>query len=504
MKISIRYKIISLFVVLLILGVIVISVVATSLSREALNNQLNEKLEILTLNLSTTCTDALFYGAIDQLQTLADAAKESTIDVHYIYIVDSFFSCVASTDESLIGVNLDRDEYEKNILQVDELERFEREDQVFEIVAPLGEGEEKIGCLRVGATTVNIENIIGKFTVIVTAVSFVIIIIGIVIFIFVTNTITNPIKKIVSFAKIVSNGDFTREITIRSKDEIGEIATSFQEIIFKFRKVVGDIRAAADKVALGGQEVNTSVKEISKGALNQAASAEEISSSMEQMGSNIKQNADNALQTEKIAVKAADDTQEGGKAVTETITAMREIAGKTKIIEEIARQTNLLALNAAIEAARAGEYGKGFAVVASEVRKLAERSQKAAAEISTLTISSVEVAEKAGGLLERMIPDIQRTAELVQEISASSGEQSSGVDQINTAITTLDQVAQQNAASAEEMAAMSGELIDQSKHLQETIAFFIVDETGKTEADENLPEDEETSDQKLISDNTSV
>jgi len=193
---------------------------------------------------------------------------------------------------------------------------------------------------------------------------------------------------------------------------------------------------------------------------------------MEEMSSNIKQNADNAQQTEKIALKAAHDAKEGGQAVTETVSAMKDIAMKISIIEEIARQTNLLALNAAIEAARAGEHGKGFAVVATEVRKLAERSQTAAAEISKLSSSSVEVAEKAGEMLTRIVPDIQKTAELVQEISAASNEQNTGADQINKAIQQLDQVIQENASATEEMASTAEELSSQAVQLQDIIGFF--------------------------------
>jgi methyl-accepting chemotaxis protein len=196
---------------------------------------------------------------------------------------------------------------------------------------------------------------------------------------------------------------------------------------------------------------------------------------MEEMSSNIKQNADNSMQTEKIAIKSSQDAQEGGKAVAQTVTAMKEIADKISIIEEIARQTNMLALNAAIEAARAGEHGKGFAVVASEVRKLAERSQNAAGEISELSASSVEIAEKAGAMLANILPDIQRTAELVQEISAASKEQDTGAEQINKAIQQLDQVIQQNASAAEEMASTAEELSGQADGLISTIAFFKLD-----------------------------
>jgi methyl-accepting chemotaxis protein len=196
---------------------------------------------------------------------------------------------------------------------------------------------------------------------------------------------------------------------------------------------------------------------------------------MEEMVSNIRQNADNAQQTEKIALKAAQDAQEGGKAVIETVAAMKEIANKISIIEEIARQTNLLALNAAIEAARAGEHGKGFAVVATEVRKLAERSQIAAGEINKLSGSSVEVAERAGEMLNRIVPDIQRTAELVSEINAASNEQNSGSEQINKAIQQLDKVIQQNASATEEMASTSEELSSQAERLMEVLEFFQIE-----------------------------
>jgi methyl-accepting chemotaxis protein len=196
---------------------------------------------------------------------------------------------------------------------------------------------------------------------------------------------------------------------------------------------------------------------------------------MEEMVSNIRQNADNAQQTEQIALKASQDANEGGKAVIETVQAMKEIAMKISIIEEIARQTNLLALNAAIEAARAGEHGKGFAVVAAEVRKLAERSQIAAGEINNLSATSVDVAERAGEMLGRIVPDIQRTAELVSEINAASNEQNAGAEQINKAIQQLDKVIQQNASATEQMAATSEELSGQSEHLMDVLEFFKIE-----------------------------
>jgi methyl-accepting chemotaxis protein len=247
--------------------------------------------------------------------------------------------------------------------------------------------------------------------------------------------------------------------------------------------VVGDVRSATNNVANGSQEMSSSSETVSQGATEQSSSIEEVSSSVEEMSANIRQNADNATQTEKIANKAAADAIEGGNAVSQTVAAMKQIASKISIIGEISRQTNLLALNAAIEAARAGEHGKGFAVVASEVRKLAERSQKAAAEITDLSGTSVAVAEKAGGLLSRILPDVQKTAELVQEITAASREQDTGTAQISKAIQQLNQVIQQNASAAEEMAATSEELASQAGRLQSTIAFFKVDGTERRSAE---------------------
>jgi methyl-accepting chemotaxis protein len=295
---------------------------------------------------------------------------------------------------------------------------------------------------------------------------------------FVSRKITGALKEAVTVAGELSQGNLQLDIQVNSEDETGKLLHGMKNMLEKLKEVVADVTTAAGNVASGSQQTSSSSQQMSQGATEQAASAEEVSSSMEEMVANIKQNADNAQQTEKIALKSAEDAKLGGQAVLETVQAMKEIAGKISIIEEIARQTNLLALNAAIEAARAGEHGKGFAVVASEVRKLAERSQTAAGEISKLSRSSVEVAEKAGEMLTRIVPDIQKTAELVQEISASSNEQNIGAEQINKAIQQLDQVIQQNASATEEMASTSEELSSQAEQLQDTIGFFKVGNNG--------------------------
>ena len=294
-----------------------------------------------------------------------------------------------------------------------------------------------------------------------------------------SRSITNPLARAVDASSKIADGDLTVQLTVENKDETGQLLSVMKSMVEKLKEIVADVKSASDNVASGSQQLSSSSEEMSQGASEQASSVEEVSSSMEQMVSNIRQNADNAQQTEKIALKSAGDAGESGKAVKETVLAMKEIAGKISIIEEIARQTNLLALNAAIEAARAGEHGKGFAVVASEVRKLAERSQSAAAEISKLSGSSVQIAERAGEMLEKLVPDIQKTAELVQEINGASTEMNSGSEQINKAIQQLDQVIQQNAGAAEEMSSTAEELSSQAEHLQSTIEFF---KTGDSES----------------------
>jgi methyl-accepting chemotaxis protein len=299
--------------------------------------------------------------------------------------------------------------------------------------------------------------------------------------------IVRPLNEGVEIANKLANGELNVEVDIKSNDETGQLLAAMKGMAHKLKEIAFDVKSAADHVASGSQQISASSEQMSQGATEQASSAEEASSSMEQMTANIRQNADNAQQTEKIAVKASKDAQEGGSAVNQAVGAMKEIAGKISIIEEIARQTNLLALNAAIEAARAGEHGKGFAVVAAEVRKLAERSQTAAGEISNLSSSSVDVAEQAGEMLKKLVPDIQKTAELVQEINASSNEQNSGAVQINKAIQQLDNVIQQNAGAAEEMSSTSEELAGQAGQLQNIIEFFKLGDSDKIATTDKTP-----------------
>ena len=292
----------------------------------------------------------------------------------------------------------------------------------------------------------------------------------------VSRGITRPVNTMADHLGEMAqgSGDLTKRIEIISHDEVGQMANSFNSFVTKLEEIISEVRTSSDGIASAAAQVATSAASLSQGTSEQAASVEETTSSLEQISASINQNADNSRQMEQMAVKGARDSEESGGAVRESVTAMKQIAEKISIIEEIAYQTNLLALNAAIEAARAGEHGRGFAVVAAEVRKLAERSQTAAQEIGGLAGKSVGVAERSGELLKELVPAIKKTAELVQEVSASSREQSSGVAQINKAMSAVDTVTQRNASSAEELSSTAEELAAQSEALQQLMAFFRV------------------------------
>ena len=291
---------------------------------------------------------------------------------------------------------------------------------------------------------------------------------------------TANLNQTAALADAIANGDLTVEPKpLSDKDVLG---ISLENMVAKLRDVASQVTSAAANMSSGSQELSASAEQLSQGSTEQASSTEEASASMEEMAANVKQNAENASQTEQIAAQSAKDAEASGAAVGKAVDAMQTIAAKITIVQEIARQTDLLALNAAVEAARAGEHGRGFAVVASEVRKLAERSQAAAAEIGALSVDTVKVAQEAGSMLSRLVPDIKKTAELVEEITAACREQDVGSGQINQAIQQLDKVTQQNAAASEEVSATSEELAAQAEQLQSTIAFFKIDDTGTTVA----------------------
>jgi methyl-accepting chemotaxis protein len=293
---------------------------------------------------------------------------------------------------------------------------------------------------------------------------------------YVTRSITVPVRSAMVAADRIAQGDLRDEVEVTSGDEIGRLLASMRGMAGKLAHVIGEVRSGAETLTAASSQVSQTAQQLSQGTGEQAASVEETTASLEEMSASITQNAENSRRTESMAQDGARRAEESGVAVGQTVTAMRSIAEKISIIEEIAYQTNLLALNAAIEAARAGEMGKGFAVVAAEVRKLAERAQKAAKEIGALAGSSVEVAERSGRLLGELVPAIRKTADLVQEVAAASSEQSAGVQQVSKAMGTVDIVTQRNSAAAEELSSTAEELASQAESLQELVGFFRVRE----------------------------
>ncbi len=288
------------------------------------------------------------------------------------------------------------------------------------------------------------------------------------------DAVIDPLNEAVGVLKDMEQGDLTKTVDGDYKGQLKDFKDTINNTIDKLSQVISEVYGAAANIASASEEVSSTAQNMSQATSEQAASVEETSASVEQMSASINQNTENAKVTDGMATQASSEAVQGGAAVKETVSAMKTIAGKIGIIDDIAYQTNLLALNAAIEAARAGEHGKGFAVVAAEVRKLAERSQIAAQEIGELAESSVEMAESAGKLLDTIVPSIKKTSDLVQEIAAASEEQSSGAGQINTAMDQLNQITQQNASSSEELAATSEEMSGQAAQLQELMAFFTV------------------------------
>ena len=433
----------------------------------------------LGLFLGKAGTDPILYKDIIKLDALASDAVKSQ-EVLYTFIADPSGKSLSTVQA---GFNMEN----KDVKQIVEkegsgdvaaiAEKLKKQLDALVVETDIVLDGAKIGIVQMGFSRSGVQAYIRNMVVIAFGAGIVIILVlSSVVYGMVHRMVVIPAKQSAEVASNIAAGDLRQRVPAKSQDELGRLSHEINTMADGLEKLIMDIRrSAAENATIAGQVAEGS-SHMSDGTTQQAASAEEASLSVEEMNATIRQNADNAMQTEKIAQKSAKDAEEGGKAVTLTISAMKEIAHKISIIEEIARQTNLLALNAAIEAARAGEHGKGFAVVASEVRKLAERSQMAAREISELSSTSVGVAEEAGAMIGKLVPDIQKTAELVQEISAASKEQMSGADQINGAIQQLNQVIQQNAGVAEEMSSTGEMLSSQADRLLNMVSVFKVNE----------------------------
>jgi len=419
--------------------------------------------------------DSRYVAIKSQLETIMTAWSQET--------KDTLTTLIAGFDEVVIA--------QVSVMQAlssfesynDPLTMFETEDLMESTIAPTTEQLTKtldrlIAIKSTEGATIKVVDIINqsKTTIIVSAI--VVFVLAVIIALFIASSITKRIGDAIGTIKAMANGDLTQQIVVTNNDEIGEMINQFLIMTDRLKDAIGVIFATSDSIGISSSKIKDTSKQTSLGATEQAASAEEVAASMEEMSANIQQNTENAQQTEKIAIQASEDIQEGNSAVAQTVDSMKTIASKISIIEEIARQTNLLALNAAVEAARAGEHGKGFAVVAAEVRKLAERSQEAANEINDLTSSSLKISEKAGNLLEAIVPNIDKTARLVQEITAASKEQNSGAEQVNNALQELNNVVQRNASASEEIAHNADDLSNKGNQLKDAISFFKIDDVA--------------------------
>jgi len=474
----------ALKLVVALTGVIaVIAVIGTVfLTRMLVENQyghIENRGRELGLFLGKAGTDPILYKDIIKLDSLVSEAVKSQ-DMLYTYVVDASGKALTTVHA---GFNLANDDV-KGIVGKTGSENAEaiaakvkKQLDILTVETDIDLDGAKIGAVKMGFSRSSVQAYVRKMVMVMFMVcAGIILALSSVVYGMVRRMVVVPATQSVKVASFIASGDLSQRVPEISKDELGSVSREINKMADGLEKLILDIRLSATENASISAQIASGSRHMSEGSTEQAASAEEASAAVEEMHATIRQNADNAGQTEIIARKSANDALESGKAVSLTVSAMKEIAQKIRIIEEIARQTNLLALNAAIEAARAGEHGKGFAVVASEVRKLAERSQAAARDIGELSSSSVVVAEEAGVMLGKLVPDIQKTAELVQEISAASKEQMSGADQINNAIQQLNQVIQQNAGVAEEMSSTGDLLSSQADHLLGVVSIFKVKE----------------------------
>lgn len=449
-------KIATKFLVSILAALLLVNVVLTLAvsmhEKKVFLEEINTKGKNLAKFLAGISVDPILTYNIAYLDNYARDLRSGDADIDYVYILDKDNrQLISQKSEQNAKTSVD----------------------VLEFVSPIVQSGEQIGTVKMGFSTERMKTSLRKSQLIIAVLSLTtMLVISFIVFFLFQFLAVAPINRLNMTVDQVAAGNLAVAINTHNNDEIGSLFEGIKAMLARLNSVVMDVKTAADNVAGGSRQISSAAAQLSQGTTQQAASAEEVSSAIEEMNATIKQNADNALQTEKIALKSANDAEETGKAVSEAMQAMKDIALKISVIGEIARQTNLLALNAAIEAARAGEHGKGFAVVAAEVRKLAEKSQFAANEIGGLSSSSLSVAEQASAMLAKLVPDIKKTAELVQEISASSKEQAGGANQINSAIQQLNHVVQQNAGAAEEMASTAEELASQADQLQSIISFF--------------------------------
>jgi len=455
------------FALILVEVIALLGLVSTRSASRAMTDLLEKRAQILANTLSATVPD----------QDQVDEAKRADPAIAYIHWINPQGQALVTTARELKGQVLLRDDFERQMGTTKAMIPWRRVpggSGVHEVATPIRFMKETVGVLRVGVSTEQVDAAARRNAGMIALVGLLGLVAGIAIYTMVARHIATPLREVVARAKEAAAGDLTVRVTVESGDELGQMGQALNRMLESFHDVMTQLQRAANEAAAAARGIAAGGEQMSAGAGQQASSLEETTSSLEAMSASINQNADSTRKMESMALKGARDAEDSGQVVDETVHAMKAIAEKVSIIEEIAYQTNLLALNAAIEAARAGEHGRGFAVVASEVRKLAERAQEAAREIGTLTVSSVALAERTGHALDELVPAIKSTAELVQEVAVASRQQAAGVAQINRAVSQVDVVTQRNAATAEELASTAESLASQAESLRQMIGYFRV------------------------------
>ncbi len=481
------------FVVVLVGTIALLGVVSIRSSRAAMEQSLAKRAEILATTLAAAITDPLAMGEVDRLQHLLDRTKQADPDVSYIIVLNTESKAVATTDSALKLQVLTRNEFERAMAHVSTFvhRRVPGSAELFEVAAPVTIERTSVGVLRIGVSTAQVDSLTRQATWKIIGLGVLALVAGVGIYLSIARRVVGPLRAAAELGELASgNADLTRRLAVSSHDEVGRLSQALNGFLDNLHGLVQEIRGAASQVGAASEQLSAASGQVASGAQEQASSLEETAASLEELTGTVRQNADNARQASQLAIGAREKAEKGGQVVTAAVGAMQEITTASKkiadivtVIDEIAFQTNLLALNAAVEAARAGEQGRGFAVVATEVRTLAQRSAAAAKEIKGLIQDSVdkvhdgsELVNRSGQMLGEIVTGVKQVTDIVSEIAVASEEQSRGIEQVNRAVTLMDQVVQSNAAQTEELSSTAQNLTSQARELQELVRRFRVSE----------------------------